>query len=174
MKTIAALLFITFLMISQILISQVGIGTVTPDTSSILDIYANNKGILLPRLTTMERDAISSPANGLLIYNTTISSFDFYNSGWNFIPSNESNGSVDTSVIISTSSTSDILMSGMSKSPDPGVYLVFFNTQYSISPAFNTRVISTVQGTTDLNVIYDEINTLMVTNSSHPIAIVTG
>jgi hypothetical protein len=34
--------------------------------------------------------------------------------------------SIDASSIISTSSTSDALMSGMSKSPEPGTYLVFF------------------------------------------------
>jgi hypothetical protein len=36
--------------------------------------------------------------------------------------------------IISTSSTTDVLMTGMSKSPVPGTYLVFFNSQYSIIP----------------------------------------
>jgi hypothetical protein len=41
--------------------------------------------------------------------------------------------SIDASSIVLTS-TSDALMSGMSKSPEPGTYLVFFNSQYSISP----------------------------------------
>ncbi|TLP80291.1 ice-binding family protein [Maribacter sp. ACAM166] len=82
--------------------------------------------------------------------------------------------SIDDSENISTSSTSDVLMSGMSKSPEPGSYLVFFNSQYSISPANSSNVISTSQGIEDLNVVYNEINNLPVTEVSLPIAISTG
>lgn len=59
--------------------SQVGIGTTNPHPSSILDINSATQGLLVPRLTTIERNAISAPANGLMIYNTTISCFEFYN-----------------------------------------------------------------------------------------------
>ena len=48
--------------------SQVGIGTVTPDESAILDISSTNKGFLLPRMNEAQRDAIANPAIGLLIY----------------------------------------------------------------------------------------------------------
>ncbi len=50
--------------------AQVGIGTTSPDPSSILDINSTTKGVLMPRLTSLERNAIVSPANGLIIYNT--------------------------------------------------------------------------------------------------------
>ncbi|MEL6812671.1 MAG: hypothetical protein AAFP76_15180 [Bacteroidota bacterium] len=50
--------------------AQVGIGTTSPDASSVLDITSTDKGILIPRMTTGERNAISNPANGLMIYNT--------------------------------------------------------------------------------------------------------
>jgi hypothetical protein len=50
---------------------NVGIGTVTPDASSALDITSTTGGVLFPRMTGTQRDAISSPANGLVIYNTT-------------------------------------------------------------------------------------------------------
>lgn len=59
--------------------SQVGIGTTNPHPSSILDINSATQGLLVPRLTTIERNAISAPANGLMIYNTTISCFKFFN-----------------------------------------------------------------------------------------------
>lgn len=49
--------------------AQVGIGTETPDGSSLLDLTSTDKGLLLPRLTASQRDAISSPAEGLLVYN---------------------------------------------------------------------------------------------------------
>ena len=52
--------------------AQIGIGSDTPHSSSILDINpsSNDKGLLVPRLTQSQRDAITSPANGLLIFQT--------------------------------------------------------------------------------------------------------
>jgi len=52
--------------------AQVGIGTTTPDASSALDITSTTKGLLPPRMTTAERDAISSAAKGLIVFNTTL------------------------------------------------------------------------------------------------------
>lgn len=51
-------------------------GTGAPDNSAMLEVTGgtgNNKGILPPRLTTAQRDAITNPASGLMIYNTTAS-----------------------------------------------------------------------------------------------------
>ena len=58
---------------------NVGIGTSTPSASSILELSSTSKGMLLPRMTTTQRDAISSPATGLGIYNTTDNKFNYYN-----------------------------------------------------------------------------------------------
>ncbi|PKF75705.1 hypothetical protein [Chryseobacterium sp. PMSZPI] len=63
-------LFITFLLFSPFTLAQVGINTPTPDGSAALDIYSQNKGLLIPRLTTTKRDAISNPAHSLIIYDT--------------------------------------------------------------------------------------------------------
>jgi hypothetical protein len=54
---------------------RMGVGTSTPDTSAALDITSTTRGLLLPRMTTTERNAISSPADGLVIYNTTDNKF---------------------------------------------------------------------------------------------------
>ncbi|MEO8933071.1 MAG: hypothetical protein ABI295_02095 [Xanthomarina sp.] len=63
--------------------SQVGIGTTSPDPSAMLDIASNTKGFLAPRMTSTERAAIATPANGLLVYDTTENTFYFYKaSGW--------------------------------------------------------------------------------------------
>lgn len=60
--------------------AQVGIGTVTPDDSSILDVASTEKGLLIPRMTLGQRNLIGSPATGLLIYQTTNTpGFYFYN-----------------------------------------------------------------------------------------------
>ncbi len=64
--------------------AQIGIGTNTPDASAKLDITANGSaiGLLLPRLTTAERDAsIKSPIAGMVIYNTTTKSLEAAISG---------------------------------------------------------------------------------------------
>ena len=57
------------------------------NTSAMLDINVNTasakKGILIPRVTTTQRDAISSPATSLLVYNTTNTRFEYYTgSSW--------------------------------------------------------------------------------------------
>lgn len=51
-----------------------------PDPKAMLDISSNSKGILIPRMTQAERDAIVSPATGLLLYNSSSNSFQYYNS----------------------------------------------------------------------------------------------
>lgn len=52
--------------------SQIGINTDSPISSSVLDInaYNNDKGLLIPRMTTAQKQAIASPASGLLVYDT--------------------------------------------------------------------------------------------------------
>ncbi|MFT3980060.1 MAG: hypothetical protein QM687_06285 [Ferruginibacter sp.] len=44
-----------------------------------MDISSTSKGVLIPRLTTAQRNAIVSPANGLMIYNSTTKQYNFYN-----------------------------------------------------------------------------------------------
>jgi uncharacterized protein (TIGR02145 family) len=53
-------------------IAQVGIGTSTPNANSALEIVSTSQGMLLPRMTTAQRDAIASPSTGLTIFNTTL------------------------------------------------------------------------------------------------------
>ncbi|MFM8486467.1 MAG: hypothetical protein ACKOCH_09015, partial [Bacteroidota bacterium] len=50
---------------------QIVVGGTTPEPSAVLDIRSTEKGVLLPRLTTVQRDAVGSPATGLTIFNTT-------------------------------------------------------------------------------------------------------
>ena len=53
------------------LYAQTVIGGLTPDPSAMLDVQSTAKGVLFPRMTTGERNAISSPVAGLMIFNTT-------------------------------------------------------------------------------------------------------
>ena len=63
-------------------VAQVGIGTTSPDTSSMLEVESTTKGMLIPRMLTAQRTAISSPAIGLLVFDTNTQSFWFYSSSW--------------------------------------------------------------------------------------------
>ncbi len=58
-----------------------GIGTTTPNASSILDMVSTSKGILVPRMTKNQRDAIATPAPGLLIYQTNSTPGFYYYTG---------------------------------------------------------------------------------------------
>jgi hypothetical protein len=49
---------------------SVGIGIAIPHSSALLDVSSTSKGLLIPRMTYAQRNAIVSPANGLLIYQT--------------------------------------------------------------------------------------------------------
>jgi hypothetical protein len=49
----------------------VSIGTASPNGSGVLEISSTTQGVLFPRMTTTQRNAITSPADGLVIYNTT-------------------------------------------------------------------------------------------------------
>jgi hypothetical protein len=63
---------------------QVAIGTVSPDPSAMLEINANDKGILLPKITAAQKAAIVSPATGLIIYQTdgTVGFWYYNGSAW--------------------------------------------------------------------------------------------
>jgi hypothetical protein len=62
---------------------SVGIGTTTPSSSSLLEVKSTTKGVLFPRMTNAQRNAIASPAVGLLVYQTDgAQGFYYYHSGW--------------------------------------------------------------------------------------------
>ncbi|MBN4061787.1 MAG: hypothetical protein COA57_06290 [Flavobacteriales bacterium] len=59
--------------------NNVGIGTLTPDSSAILDLVATDKGVLVPRTdSTTVNLSFPTPATGLLIYQTTDSTFYYF------------------------------------------------------------------------------------------------
>ena len=78
--------------------AQVGIGTTTPDASSALDITSTTKGLLIPRMTAAQRDAISSPAIGLMIYQTdgTVGFYYYNGSSWAEVAATSKTYSVNT------------------------------------------------------------------------------
>jgi hypothetical protein len=57
-----------------------------PDASAMLDVKSTDKGMLLPRMTQTQRNAIASPAPGLMIYQTDAGPGFYYNAGTAAIP----------------------------------------------------------------------------------------
>ncbi len=57
-----------------------------PDNSAMLDVKSTTKGLLAPRMTEAQRNAIVLPANGLLIYQTDNTAGFYYNQGSTAVP----------------------------------------------------------------------------------------
>ncbi len=77
-------LFLLTLFFAWPLHAQVGIGTATPDESALLDLSSTSKGLLLPRLSSTERNLINNATEGLTIYNTDSKALEFFDgTNWN-------------------------------------------------------------------------------------------
>jgi hypothetical protein len=57
----------------------VGINTSTPNASAMLDVTSTTLGFLPPRMTTTQKNAIATPAAGLMVYDTTLNLMSVYN-----------------------------------------------------------------------------------------------
>ena len=80
-KFLTALVFL--LSMSGSIIAQVGIGTTTPEASAALDVSSTDKGFLMPRMSTVQREAIVSPVDALLVFDTdTKSQWTFIDGAW--------------------------------------------------------------------------------------------
>ena len=100
--------------------NNVGIGT-TPNASAKLDVSSTTQGMLVPRMTTAQRDAISTPANALMVYNTTVNAFQFWNG------------------------TAWAAVGGSSASAYPNIEVrSAYSTQQSITGLFNTATFNTL------------------------------
>ena len=91
MKNLLLVLFVVF---PLVIYSQVGIGTINPDASAMLDIESTTSGLLIPRMTIVQRDAIANPANGLIVYQTddTIGFYYFNGTVWTPFTSGTADG----------------------------------------------------------------------------------
>ena len=76
-------IFLLLLLCSKVVVSQVGIGTTSPNTNSMLDVTATDKGILIPRLTTAQINAIALPSQSLMVFNTDVNLYYYYSTSSN-------------------------------------------------------------------------------------------
>jgi hypothetical protein len=180
LNLLAALMMLLILSFSNNKISAQSMGisstSITPDPSSILEMRTNTKGLLIPRMTTTERDLISLPANGLMVYNTSTSRFNFYNgSAWVILVSDSTALSVDAGSTLTTTSTSDVVIADMNQTAsETATYLVLFNGQVTIPAANNIETTNTATLASDLNLIYTDIMAIPATSSAHPLVFGSG
>lgn len=105
---------------------QIGINNTNPDASSIMDITSTTKGLLLPRMTTVQRTAISAPANSLMVYDTTLKAYYYYDAAsTSWIKINSSTDKRNNYVLVK--SVSDL------PAPSGGKITLNSNTYYEIN-----------------------------------------
>lgn len=108
---------------------NIGIGTNSPNASAKLDITSTNSGLLVPRMTTTQRNLIANPAKGLLVFDSTTSNFWFYNGSlWSQMSDTKNVRFGFDLAQSSTTSTS---------------YNIPFVTTYNLAPASVTLINST-------------------------------
>lgn len=111
-QIIVLLIVLTFLSFNNPCFAQVGIGTTTPNASAMLDVVSTDTGILIPRMNSTQREAIGTPADGLLVFDTQTQSFWFYKNstdGWKELVSGSSivDADGDTKIEVEQSADED-------------------------------------------------------------------
>jgi len=111
---------------------NVGIGTSTPSSKAALDVSSTTQGVLVPRMTKVQRDAITSPTTSLLVYVSDGSPVGFYyytGSAW--VP-------LVSTITYSTSSPTIVTYAGqaiMVHTADYSGTLAWDNTAYGVTSA---------------------------------------
>jgi hypothetical protein len=146
------LILLSFVISIQVY-GQTGIGTTTPNASAKLEIAATDKGLLIPRLTLTQRGSISSPANGLLIYQTDGVVGFYVNTGtaaspsWTRINIDWVRTGNDIAYTAGNVSTTGTLTGGNSSTSSLSGFGANINTQsgttYTIDATDNGKVIQT-------------------------------
>lgn len=136
--------------------AQTGIGTSSPDASAKLEVSSTYKGLLIPRMTSAQRSAIPSPANGLLVYQTDGVPGFYVNSGTSASPTwtrvntdwvktgNDiayTSGNVSTTGSLTGGNSSSSSISGFSAN------VTSISSNYSLTASDNGEVIQSTAST---------------------------
>ena len=123
-RLITTVFVLIFSFLSLYITAQVGIGTTTPNSSSLLDIQSTSKGFLAPRMTTAQKIAISAPEVGLMVFDTDINKFYFW-AGSSWIANLTNQYTRDNYVLVKT--TADL------PTPVSGVITLASGTLYEVN-----------------------------------------
>lgn len=152
----------------NLFLSQVGIGTTQPNSKSILDIKSTDKGVLIPRMTQNERDAIlpgtaDLDRDGLLVYNTDTHCYNYWNideGKWMTLCQNSSN--------CDPSSFADYTINcSQFPAADTNTYIIGQNTSATITISVNVTKIGpyAIEITDNANVSYSIVGTFTTTGA---------
>ncbi len=61
---------------------QIGIGTNSPNGSAAIDVTSSTGGVLFPRMSTAQMNALPNPPNGLVVFNTSVNCLELYAGAW--------------------------------------------------------------------------------------------
>jgi len=122
-----------------------GIGTNSPNVSSLLDMTSTTKGFLAPRMTKVQRDAIATPATGLLVYQTNQTPGFYFYTGGTWAPVSNQGANTTLSNLSSTTKVNASLIPDSNKVRNLGsASLGWKNIYYTGSLyAGNNRTLST-------------------------------
>ena len=143
-----------------------GTGRYYSTTDAVIGGLATKQNVIR-RLTTTQRNAISTPTVEFMIYNTTNNLLETYN-GVKWVSQNgyfAVSSSVEGTVYVDTYAT----VPSMSLSPGQGVYKVDFNSEYSYVEG---NIVQIAGG--HLDTLYTDLNTRTVTSTSHSLAFGNG
>lgn len=168
--------FFYIFFISVVCFSQSsGVGTKTPESSAVFEIKSVTGGFLAPRMTQSERDAIVSPASGLMIYNTDVKCYEFWNgTEWfntcvlgKLDPS--SNGTSQVSSYDCSGSSGGVLNAGVASSATQQLTVtVVRKGSYAISTGVVNGAYFTDTG------FFDSIGTKIITLTSYGVPVNVG
>ncbi len=141
---------------------KIGDNPTDVDSNAVLELESTNKGMLLPRLTATQRDAIANPTNSMLIFNTDEGCINMYSgaeTAWKSICGDTASGSASYTANCSSLNVSGTYYTGVQLDPDtnylsielnveePGTYALLVSTAgmyFSASGVFDTTGQKTV------------------------------
>lgn len=131
--------------------AQVGLGTISPNNSALLDVHSTSKGVLIPRMSMENRNAIINPAIGLFIYNLDLKCFESFNgSGWiNLCGINGSISSPSNVVAVATDGGASISFDSNNAPSNDVYYAVYSSTGELLGSSNQSPII--VSGLTNGN-----------------------
>ena len=133
---------------------NVGLGTTSPVATAILELSSSAKGFLPPRLATTERDAISSPAEGLVVYNDTTNQLNVYNgSAWTIAGGATINDATENELVTVASTVTEL---------DAEANLTFDGSTLKVLGAVAANVVSNIAAIAVGTTITAGYNSLML------------
>ncbi|MES2849153.1 MAG: tail fiber domain-containing protein [Bacteroidota bacterium] len=133
---------------------NVGIGTTTPNSNAMLEIRSNNKGVLMPRLSTATKNAMTNVQKGMMVYDSTLSAFYFHDGGkWRLFSERNSDSLVVSNYISNPAVTANMLTNNNNVTTTAASGLLYDNggpaanynnssyDTYVVSPAANDSIV---------------------------------